>query len=491
MSEHQHRRTGRSSGGVGNHGYRSGYKAQNRSRGANGHYGHRGDRAFTNVQEDYLENAKKVASGDRHGALVKGSNGADFRTRTSQLFSNVANQIQTQQPPENVPQNGFQSQGIYMDVDISPSNQIHYLNDFWLRLTISNPDPALTMIINQQSLLFDRIEFLPNGGDVQDTWYDLHQYLMSILPMNDERRAMEAANMGINRDTDRDSTVSPYTFTNYDNWNHGAGISLLPGEQYTFNIKTECMYKWADIFLPSLTSWPRIRYWFSQNNCQFSTSPTLGAGVYPQILNAMLVISGERLTGPQASAIKSRMAMPTISYGITMDRQILSQFTPTSNVETSDIILNSFSGEQIGFFLIFRKTNQQGQQLLSPGGGQTWAYLDNFTFKRSDGTVESYERQPTDYFYSTRFAEQWPANLALEKAVLWYNFCSDPLAAIRQGVNTGSYEFTNKEVIRFTPKSVASNLLVGAYEPIIIGLRYSQLIQQNGVLNIDKISNNY
>lgn len=461
-------------------------------------YGHRGEKGnYSNVQNDLLDSVKAQNSGNRHSATIKGKNNHVFRTRASQLVSNSAVQIQSQLTPESTPSNGFSAGNVYMDVEISPSNQIHYLNDYWLELTVRNPSLVDNMWLNQQSLLFNRIEFLPNSGDVQDTWYDLHQYLMSILPMNDEKRAMEAANMGINRDTNRDSTVNPYTLVNYDNWNHGAGIVLGPGEQYTFNIRHNSIFKNGDIFLPALTSWPRIRYWFDKDNCQMAGSPALANNQYPYIEKAVLKISGDQLEMDQANAIRNYYgygtnSIPTISYGIAMDRQILNQFTPTSGQETSDLTLNSTSGKMAGFFLIVRKYGVKNEDLLSPAVNQTWLHVKDFTFKQADGTTISYEKQPADYFRSTRWTEQWPSNLALEKSLLWYNFCSDPMAAIFHGQDTGSYQFTNKEVIKFTPLSVTGNtfpaLLTPAYEPIIIALRYCQLVHVNGVLNLDKIS---
>jgi hypothetical protein len=444
---------------------------------------------------DVLANAKTLMSGNRHSVMAKTLDDNTVLTRPDQLVKSRQMQIQTRLTPDSLIRDAWApTNNAFMDFRIMPSNNIHYADNLTFVLQVTNPQPpgGDFMLLGPWYQMFDRIEILPDGTSTADQIYPLQAFLMTAMTRTDEQRAMAASNEGINRDTNRNSLLNTYQLVNYDAAFQGLGIRLNPGENYTYRFQVGSILDFADMFLPCIQTFPTIRFYFGGRNFQMSTSPTLATD-YPRLANAELLVSGTFLTDPgQVSAYKDYYtSYPSISNGIMYDRQTLPPFTPTSNVETADNLLTGLSGKMAGFFLVLKEQNLGNEFQFSPGntGNQSFKHLDKFTFKQMDGTVQSFEKQDVDWFRTIMASKQWPSCVSLEKCILWYPFCTDPMALYHQGADTGSYQFTTRESFRAIPLTVPFNALTPAtqYSFEAFGVRYGQMISHKGLLSAFKM----
>lgn len=446
---------------------------------------------------DPLGHAKSKTSqrGHRHSLIVPADvGGQSVLSRPEQLTVDPQTCIQTQMNPENVSAACFQQDGVYWDQEIVPSSNVHYANKVTLQLELLN-DSTAAMHLGPFWQLFDKIEILPDGSDVAQTLYSDQLFFLSHLKWSDEQRAMESENYGVNRDTNRNSAVSPYDLLNYDAAGNGAGIIVAPQGRYTYFVEIPSILENCDLFLPALTNWPRFRFYPSFKNNQMKSSPALllPTPAQPKILRALFVVSGPQLPDViLKQSIDLHSSIPSVSIGIMTDRQIIS-INPVSGVEGGDYVLNSTTGKIAGFIAFARPVGAIREEQFSPGTAQTWRLIDTFTFKYSDGQTMSYEKQPFQLFRTKRWMENWcHNNLAFEKSFLWYSFCSDPMAAITDGVDTGSHIFNAKESMRFTFVSTAAggNTFVdnSPHELLIYPFRFGQVTLCGGVLTAEKLS---
>ena len=446
---------------------------------------------------DVLSDAKSLVSGNRHGVITKTTDGRDVLTRPQQLIKSKQMTVQTRLTSDTLVANAWApTNNQYMDFRIMPSSNIHYVDELTFVFTVTNnlPTPPLggnnDMYLGPWYQMFDRIELLADGTSTQDQIYPLQAFLMTSVTRKDEERAMAAENEGINRDTSRNSAIDRYLLTNYDAYNHGNGIVLAPGDSHIYRFKCGTLLDYADLFLPNLTTWPTIRFYFGGKNFEMSTSPVLAdLTKYPTLTNAELLLSGTFLGSPQQLAAYKDYynSFPSVSCGLMYDRQTLQPYTAVTGQESTDLILTGMSGKMAGLFVVMKPPNLSNEAQFSPGNAQTFVHLDKVTFKQQDGTVQSFEKQDVDWFRSILFAKQWPSCVALEKCILWYPFCSDPMSLIHYGADTGSYQMTTRESFRFTPLTVTNNAVPGT--PVVIevfGVRYGQLIYCKGMLNAFK-----
>jgi hypothetical protein len=444
---------------------------------------------------DALASAKAVASGNRHSVMTRTNTDVQVITRPTQLVKTKQMTVQTKLTADTLVGNGWATTNSqYMDFRLMPSQNIHYVDEMDFVFTVKNDQPTVggsNMILGPWYQMWDRIELLADGTSTADQLYSFQLFIMNQCTRRDEERAMSAANEGINRDTDRNSLSNPYTLVNYDAAGHGNGITLVPQQQYTYRFKVGSILDYADLFLPCLETWPCIRFYFSGKNFQMSTSPVLNTD-YPRLVNAELLLSGTYLGDPQQlAAYKDYYSnYMSISNGIMFDRQIVSPFPINTGTETADIVLTGLSGKIAGIFSVMRDQSLTNEQQYSPGSGQTFVNLDKVTFKQQDGTVQSFERQDVDWFRSVLWAKQWPSCLALEKCILWYPFCSDPMGLLHFGTDSGSYEMTTREIFKYTPTTVVDNAFVDGDVKTMefFAVRYGQLIYHRGKLSAFKMT---
>jgi hypothetical protein len=444
---------------------------------------------------DALASAKAVSSGNRHSVMTKTNTDQPVITRPTQLVKTKQMTVQTKLTADALVGNAWApTNSQYMDFRLMPSQNIHYVDDMDFVFTVKNnqPSPAgLDMLLGPWYQMFDRIELLADGTSTADQLYPLQLFLIDQCTRKDEERAMAAENEGINRDTRRDSNTNSYLLTNYDAYNHGTGILLHPQEQHTYRFRVGSLLDYADLFLPCLETWPCIRFYFGGNNFQMALSATLTHD-YPVLVNAELLLSGTYLgDANQLAAYKDYYSnYMSISNGVMYDRQIVTPFPINSGAETADIVLTGLSGKVAGIFALMKNPTLSNQAQFSPGGAQTFTHLDKVTFKQQDGTVQSFERQDVDWFRSIMWAKQWPSCIALEKCILWYPFCSDPMGLLHYGTDSGSYEMTTREIFKFTPLAVTDNTFANGDTKTVefFAVRYGQLIYHKGKLSAFKMT---
>jgi hypothetical protein len=443
---------------------------------------------------DALASAKSIASGNRHSVMTRTNTDQPVITRPTQLVKTKQMTVQTKLTADaQLPNAWATTNSQYMDFRIMPSQNIHYVDDIDFIFTVKNNQAVggSNMLLGPWYQMFDRVELLADGTSTADQLYPIQLFLIDQCARRDEERAMAAFNEAINRDTNRDSGTDSYDLTNYDAYNHGTGYLLAPQEQHTYRFKVGTLLDFADLFLPTLETWPCIRFYFGGKNFQMSGSPTLLTD-FPILANAELLLSGTYLGDPsQLEAYKNYYRdYMSISNGIMYDRQIVTPFPINNNSETADIVLTGLSGKVAGIFALMKNQNLTNQAQFSPGGAQTYTHLDKVTFKQQDGTVQSFERQDVDWFRSIMWAKQWPSCLALEKCILWYPFCSDPMGLLHFGTDSGSYEMTTREIFKFTPLSVANNTFTDGDVKTVefFAVRYGQLIYHRGKLSAFKMT---
>lgn len=443
-----------------------------------------------------LAHAKKRTDGGgsryglRHSNIVSTDTGVDILSRDAQLFTEAAYQLQTQMNPETLTSALFSQSGVYYDNEVTPSLSIHYISLLTVQMEIQNRS-AVDMHLGPWWQAIERIEGLFDGSDIQSTLYSEQFYIFQQIMWNDEMRANEAINYLCNRDTNRDSGVSAHLLHNYDAWNHGAGYIIPPGGSVTYFCEIPDITRYADIFLPVLSNWPRWRIYPAFPDAQMTTSPALllPTPVYPYLSRALFVVSGQQLPDTAVKqALRMHQQYPSVSCGVMSDRQIIT--APLSpNNETGDIVLNSIVGKNIGMFMFWRFPNLQNEAKFSPGSAPTWKEILNFTFKSGDGQVMSYEKQPFQLFRTKYWGRHFISNLALEKSILYYPFCQDTVKTITQGTDTGFYSFTSKESMRFTCIDVVGNAIAPGlnHELLVYTLRQAELTMNRGILKAEKL----
>lgn len=443
---------------------------------------------------DALASAKSVASGNRHSVMTRTNTDQPVITRPTQLVKTKQMTVQTKLTADAQVANAWApTNSQYMDFRLMPSQNIHYVDEMDFVFTVKNPEAVGgdDMYLGPWYQMFDRVELLADGTSTADQAYAVQLFLINQCARKDEERAMAAENEGINRDAVRTSGTNPYLLTNYDAYNHGAGIVLGPQEQHVYRFKVGTLLDYADLFLPCLETWPCIRFYFGGKNFQMSTSPTLNTN-YPLLVNAELLLSGTYLGDPnQLQAYKDYYSnYMSISNGVMYDKQVVTPFPINNNAETSDIVLTGLSGKVAGLFIMMRNSSLSNEAQFSPGGAQTFTHLDKITFKQQDGTVQSFERQDVDWFRSVMWAKQWPSCINLEKGFCWYPFLSDPMGLLHYGTDSGSYEMSTREIIKLTPKSVTNNTFTdGDVKTVeVFAVRYGQLIYHRGKLSAFKMT---
>ena len=426
---------------------------------------------------------------DRHSTLSN-DGGGTIRIKDVAMRKGLSNPVAVQMNAEQIPAVCFQQANAFFDIEIVGSSAVGYADHMIVQLTLRNPDPINAMTLGHFFQLWDKIELLPDGSNVQDTLYPEMMYLMHQLKVKDEYRSMIGDNYGLNTGTNRDPTVNRYTYTNYDSSVNGQGVIIAPGASFTYYAEIPCIFQYMDLFLPALdvNKWPRIRFYPAATNCKQTTSVSL---LRPTIQQCILVIQGPQFAGGINTRLKNAYRKaPSVTSGIVCDRQIISPYTPASGRESGDIVLNSTVGKMLMLILIQRNTVVTGEELFSAGTlvNATWHEIDTFTFKRGGGAVVSYEKQPKILYDTTYFTDYFPSNLAREKAFLLYSFSTDPMSSIIHGADTGSYVMTAKEAIRITPISVPHNTFVDgvAMELLCYAFRYAEITQCKGGVELTR-----
>lgn len=446
----------------------------------------KGDGAYRNERK---KNTATVRHADRHPHSSTDT-GNQIRIRASGGYKSFANPVSVQLNAENIPTSCFQTVNSFFDIEIVGSDAVDYMDHLILQLQLRNPDLVNPLTLGHFFQLWDKIELLPDGSNVQDTLYPEMMYLMYMQNVTDEYRSQINGNYGANQATARPINSDPRHFTNYDSANAGAGVIIPPGGSYTYFSEIPCIMQHMDLYLPALRSnkWPRIRFYPSVGNARQTNSTSV---MQPVIQQALFVVHGPQYVDSIRKQLKNAYRKaPSISAGITMERQIIN-YNPVSGVESADIVLNSCVGKYMGMYMILRDTSVFGEELFSAGTlpNATWHQMDTITFKEGGGRVVSYEKQPVVLFNTVHWANYYKSNLAREKAFIFYSFASDPCAAIYSGADTGSFMMTSKESVRVTPVSVTGNAFVNndPMEFLVYGFRYSQATQANGIFSIDKL----
>lgn len=376
------------------------------------------------------------------------------------LVKDYAIPVHVQLNAENIPSGSFTATNTYFDIVLNGGNYIGYADHIILQLIVTNPSALLPITLGPAEQLFDKIELLVNGSNVQDTLYPEQLFINYKQDICDEVRAIMAPNYGWERQTDRDSSLNPYLLTNYDAALSGAGITIPASGQFTYYMEIPCCLAYANLYLPAIGAQkgPRYRFYPSSANCKMSSDVT---ATKPVIQQAIFVVGGPQFSSDVQDSITSeygnqRTVVPCIAY----DRQIVNVNVFTGK-ETGDLTLNSITGQVAGLMGIVRSIASASKEgLFSPGGAQTYLEFDDITFKESSGRVIGYEKEPMQLYRSTYWMDHFRSTLAQEKCILWYPFCSNIMSDIKNGSNTGSFKFEGSETIRFTPYSVTNNTFV-------------------------------
>lgn len=421
--------------------------------------------------------------------------GTQYWTTAGAADKEYTNPVKLQINAENIPNSCFKITNAYFDLQLVTNDYIDYLDKLILQFQIQNSHPTQDMHLGPFYQLWDKIEFLPNGSNVQETLYPEPHYFMTFQNLPDEERANLAQNYGYNRQTDRNVALNPYQLRDYDAANAGVGIVLAPGQTYTYFCEIPWILKYMNLYLPALGSkmWPRFRFYPSKDNCLMSTDPSFtppNTANPPTILQAIFIVCGPQLAPTIRQDLQAAYAdKPTIVSGIGYDRQIIN-YNPVNGVESADLVLNSITGQIAALMVILRPVGVANEALFSPATGQTWREISNFTFKAGGGKVISYEKQPMQLYRSTEWRKYFNSSLALEKAVFFYPFCEDIMKAIEEGANTGTFMMNGKDTLRITPISVpVFNAFVDSdpHELLVYVYRYSLITLHNGVLDLRKL----
>lgn len=428
----------------------------------------------------------------RHSEMVVNSQfpGENVWVSGSSLVKDYSNPVWTRINADSIPSACFVGQGLYFDVQLTGGNYVGYCDHIILELILIN-NAATSIAIGPVHQLFDKIELLFNGSNIADTLYPENLYLNYMMDLPDEKRSKLSYNYGWQRQTDRDSTLDPYLLRNYDAEANGAGI-IIPanGGQRTIYAEIPCHLAYMHLYLPVLQreSGPRFRFYPSPNNCLMTT--TLGTATdKPQIQQAQFIIIGPQFAPMVAENIyENHMSFPVITPGIGHDRQIIS-YTPVDGDESGDQNFTATTGQIAGFFMIVRPVAVSNENLFSPGGAQTWREFDEVTFRDGAGRSVGFEKEPMQVYRSFVWNDHFASNLALEKCLLWWPFCKSLMSDILYGSNTGSYDFSGRETIRFTPYSVTNNsfLVNTPHEILVFAYRHSMARLDKGVVNFYKL----
>lgn len=431
----------------------------------------------------------------RHNAEVQSdvTPGENIFVASTALLKSYSIPVHLQMNAENIPTGCFTGNNLYFDIVLNGGNYISYADHIILQLTLTNPSATDPIILGPAEQLFDKIELLINGSNIQDTIYPEQMFFGYKQDLTDERRSQVAQNYGWQRQTNRDSSINAYRLTNYGVANQ-TGVIIPEGETFTYYMEIPCCLSCASIFLPAIgpQKGPRYRFYPSAANCKMSTDVTL---TKPIIQQAMFVVAGPQFTADvQQSLTTDYLNNRTVVPCIAFDRQIIN-IQPANNKETGDLTLNSIGGQVAGLMCILRRVaDAQNEGLFSHVDGtissnQTWKQFDFITFKEASGRVIGYEKEPAQLFRTVYWQDHFKSNLALEKMVLWYPFCSDIMACWKQGANTGSYFFEGSETFRFTPQSVTNATFTDgdSSEFLVFVYRHAVLNFQRGGFNLRKL----
>lgn len=455
----------------------------------------RGDpRERTKMEDLELGTARREHSArsqmrHEHQALSDVSPGSNVWVSPTALNKDYSIPVHLQMNAENIPSGCFTGNNLYFDIVLNGGTYIGYADHVVLQLVLFNPSAINTIILGPAEQLFDKIELLINGSNVEDTIYPEQMFFGYKQDLMDECRATIAANYGWERNTDRDSTLNPYLLTNYDAAVNGTGVTMPPLSTFTYWIEIPCGLSVANMFLPAIgpQKGPRYRFYPSANNVKMSADVT---NTKPSIQQAIFVVGGPQFAADIQEQITSdynsaRTVVPCIAF----DRQIIN-LSISNDKETGDLTLNSITGQVAGLMCILRPVAlAQNEGLFSPGGAQTWREFDFITFKEASGRVIGYEKEPMQLYRTLYWKDHFRSNLALEKCVLWYPFCNDIMKDWNLGSNTGSYQFEGSETFRFTPLSVTNNAFVDGEncEFIVYVYRHAVLNFINGCWRLKKL----